>query len=833
MNLVHDFTSLRQMTSMKPAFAFLALLFFAFNASAQTFLIKGKVTDEQGNPVSFASVYLKNTSKGTSANSEGIYQLRLPAGKHELIFKAIGYRQQHAELLVSADQVLDAVLKAEIYELNNVVIRSDGEDPAYEIMRKAIKKRKSYLQEVESYTADVYIKGMQKLLAAPKKFLGKDVAKLGKEIGLDSNRQGIIYLSESESKLSFMQPDRFREEMISSKVSGSNRAFSFNRASDMKVNFYESIQDWEGLTNRPIISPLADNALFYYRYKYLGSAIENGLAVNKIQVIARRNTDPVFRGHIYILEDSWRLHSADLYLTKEANINFVDTLNIDQQFIPVGDKVWMPSSVKFDFSGGVFGFRFGGYFMAVYENYDLKPILKLKDFSEILRITKEVNKKDSNYWAKARPIPLTDEEEQDYSKKDALAAKRESKPYLDSLDKVSNKFKPVAFIIGSGYNPRNRYKQEFYRFSSLGSSIFYNTVEGFGVNYAASYSKQIDSVTNKYFSLTGKVRYGFSSKDWYGSLSGNLPVGSSNLGFNLGSDVLDLNNLGSIHTLGNSINSLFYERNYLKMYEKKFLQLWARRRISGGLIATLSTEWASRKTLSNTSNYSFIDDKEEAFTSNNPFAPLRETELFPENQSFRVGLRATYDFNNEYATYPDGKVYQPSRFPRLGVNFTHSFRDIFGSDTRFDLLSFDISKSDIKFGLYGKTSFSLGAGKYLNSEKMYYPDFKHFIGTRSLAYTPQTNTFLFLSYYQFSTPEKYLEGHLEHNFSGFITNKIPLIRKLKLQEIAGFNYLGTPGFKNYKEIYFGLQYLNFRGLYGMSYQQGKQTDHGFRIAYGF
>src|SRR5688500_19027900 len=114
------------MTSMKPAFAFLALLFFAFNASAQTFLIKGKVTDEQGNPVSFASVYLKNTSRGTSANSEGIYQVRLPAGKHELIFKAIGYRQQNAELLVSADQVLDAVLKAEIYELNSVVIRADG-----------------------------------------------------------------------------------------------------------------------------------------------------------------------------------------------------------------------------------------------------------------------------------------------------------------------------------------------------------------------------------------------------------------------------------------------------------------------------------------------------------------------------------------------------------------------------------------------------------------------------------------------------------------------------------------------------------------------------------
>ena len=319
---------------MKLLFTFLCLLFLALNASAQTFLINGKVTDEKGDPVPFASVYLKNTSRGTSANSEGLYQLKLAAGKYDLVFKAIGYRQQSRELLVGSDITLDVRMTAEVYELKDVEIRADGEDPAYAIMRKAIKRRKDYLKEVKSYTTEVYIKGMQKMLAAPKKFLGKDVAKMGKEIGLESNRRGIIYLSESDSKLSFMQPDPYREEMISSKVSGSHRAFSFNRASDIKVNLYENFQDWEGLSNRPIISPLSDNALFYYQYKYLGSAVENGLPVNKIAVIPRRNTDPVFRGIIYIMEDSWRLHSLDLYITKAANINFVDTLKINQQYIP-------------------------------------------------------------------------------------------------------------------------------------------------------------------------------------------------------------------------------------------------------------------------------------------------------------------------------------------------------------------------------------------------------------------------------------------------------------------------------------------------------------------
>ena len=818
---------------MKSPGTLLLFLFFALSAAAQNFVLTGKVTDVSGNPVPFTSVYLQNTSRGTSANSEGVYQLTLATGNYDLVFKAIGYRQQNIKAAVSTNTVLNVKLAPEIYALNDVVIRSDAEDPAYEIMRKAIRKRKSHLREVDKYTTEVYIKGLQKLLAAPKKFLGRDIEKMGKEIGLDSNRQGILYLSESESRLSYIMPDKFKEEMISSKVSGSNRAFSFNRASEMRVDFYENLQNWGSLSNRPLISPLADNALFYYRYKYLGSAVENGQSVNKIQEIPRRSTDPVFRGTLYILEDSWRIHSLDLFLTKAANINFVDTLKINQTFFPVGNKVWMPSSVKFDFTGGLFGFRFGGYFLAVYKNYDLKPDLNQKDFTEVLRITKEVNKKDSAYWLSARPIPLTEEEKIDYRKKDTLAAKRESKPYLDSLDKVNNKLKPVSFAIGLGYNPRNRFKKESYNFSSLINAFFYNTVEGFGFNYAASYRKQIDSVNNKYVSLTGKIRYGFSSEKLYGSIAGNLPYNNTNFGFNIGSDVTDLNNLGSIANLGNTINSLFYERNLLKLYEKKFVNLSASRRIGGGLVASLSAEWASRRSLNNSTDYTFIDDKDLEFTSNNPFNSLADVELFPENQTFKVGLRATYEFSKEYASYPTGRVYLPSKYPRFGVSYNRSFNNIFGSDTRFDLLSFDVTKSDIKLGLYGKSAFWIGGGKFLNSEALSFPDFKHFIGTQTLGFIPQINTFLFLDYYQFSTADQYLEGHFQHNFSGFITNKLPLIRKLKLQEIVGFNYLATPSLKNYNEVYFGLQYLNFRGLYGISYQQGKVADRGFRIAYGF
>src|SRR5690606_28094006 len=166
------------------------------------------------------------------------------------------------------------------------------------------------------YTAKVYIKGVQRLLQAPKKFLGVDIDQIGREIGLDSNRTGIVYLSESESRITVRPHDEFREEMISSKFSGNNRALSFNRAADLKLNFYENHQPIiEGLSARPFVSPIADNALSYYRYRLLGTTVENGLTIHKIEVIPRRRAEPLYQGDIYIVEDAWRIYGVNLQLT--------------------------------------------------------------------------------------------------------------------------------------------------------------------------------------------------------------------------------------------------------------------------------------------------------------------------------------------------------------------------------------------------------------------------------------------------------------------------------------------------------------------------------------
>lgn len=814
---------------MKYFFTLIAVFFIGHSSFAQLVAITGSITDNSGKPIPFATIYIKNTTRGTSANSDGKYQLQLTAGTYEVYYRAVGFKQESKKIDLKADQVVNVTLSAESYLLKDVVINGNGEDPAYAIIRKAIKKRRTYLNEVNAFSCEVYIKGLQKLLAAPKKFLGSDIDKWARENGLDSNRKGIVYLSESRSKYTFMQPDKVHEEMISSKVSGRNNAFSFNRASDIKVNFYNNYEEWEGISNRPFVSPIADNAMLYYRYKLLGTTVENGETINKIQVMPRRDHDPVFAGTIYIIENSWRIYGVDLMMTKRSNLNFVDTLNINQQFYPVGKNVWMPSAVRFDFNGGLFGFRFGGYFIAIYKDYDLNPVVSKKEFAEVMRITKEVNKKDTTYWNKERPIPLTAEETVDYQKKQVLAQKRESRPYLDSLDKVNNKFKLSRLLYGRGYNHRNRYAKEYYNFSSLLSSLTYNTVEGVTIDYRASYVKNIDSLTNRFIRLGADAKYGFADQKVHANLNGTVPLQQFTLGFNVGSDVLDMNNQQPFAQNINSTYSLVERQNYEKFYDKQFASVSLTRRITGGWIASISTEVANREWMNNTANYSFFYNNSRQFTSNNPFDPDHNTALFGTNQSFKIAVRTTYDFSNKYETLPYGRRYYPSKYPRVGLSYTKGIKDIFGSDVDYDLLSADITKSDISLGFYGKTSFYIGAGKFLNANSVYFTDYKHFAGNQLNFYEASITKYLLLDYYKYSTNSEYLEGHLEHNFSGFITNKLPLIRKLKLQEVVDVNYLATPALKNYVELGFGLQYLGIRAMYGLSYKDGVHAGNGFRL----
>jgi hypothetical protein len=112
-------------------------------------------------------------------------------------------------------------------------------------------------------------------------------------------------------------------------------------------------------------------------------------------------------------------------------------------------------------------------------------------------------------------------------------------------------------------------------------------------------------------------------------------------------------------------------------------------------------------------------------------------------------------------------------------------------------------------------------------------DYNHFLGNQGLTFDPTyVGSFHFLPFYTYSTNGAFLEAHFQHNFAGSIFNHIPILRKLKLEEVIGANFLTTKSNTNYREFYVGVQRLIFRVDYGISYAGNQKYIQGFRIFYG-
>ncbi|MBI1191742.1 MAG: carboxypeptidase-like regulatory domain-containing protein, partial [Bacteroidetes bacterium] len=226
---------------------FAILLLFSLPAAAGTaspspVTVYGTVTDADGTPLPFANLFVEGTTRGCATNLEGYYELALEPGDYVLVVRFLGYTTQRQPLSLSNSPVrreLNWVMQPEALTLQDVVI-SGSEDPGMAIMRKAIAAREGFRKETSSFSTDAYIKGLQRIDGAPEKIMG---IRIDAGDVLDSNNAGIVYLSESYSRLHVDKPGtagmRSKEEMLASKVSGDDQGFSWNEAAPMEVTFYD------------------------------------------------------------------------------------------------------------------------------------------------------------------------------------------------------------------------------------------------------------------------------------------------------------------------------------------------------------------------------------------------------------------------------------------------------------------------------------------------------------------------------------------------------------------------------------------------------------------
>lgn len=813
-------------------FTLFAFLFLSISGFSQ---IKGTITDLQGNPLPYVSVFEENTYTGTTSNEQGKYQLNVKQiGKNKIVFQYLGFKTQ--KIVVSPESktvVLDIKMTEESFDLNEVVIDPKN-NPANAIIRSAIANKKENSDKTGRYTADFYSKGMFKVKDLPKKILGKKVD-LGTDMAsnLDSTGTGILYLSETISKVTFEKPDNLKEKIIASKVSGNNQGYSYNTAALSTYDFYDNTLDFDV----KLISPIADNAFNYYKYKLESTFYDdNNQQINKIKVIPKRDKEPVFEGYIYIVDDSFAIYAIDLDIKGYRMKNeFTEIMKLKQSFsYNVKNKIWSKNAQTLSFNAGIFGVKFFGNFNYVYSNYEFRDSFEKKTFgNEIVAFEANANKKDDAFWNEIRPIPLTIEESTDYTKKDSLETIRKSKKYTDSIDAKNNKFKISSVLMG--YEYKNTFEKYAFNYKGLLniSSLSFNTVQGFNFDSGFSFRKWNED-NGKTTSISTTFNYGFSDERF--RATGNFSHRFNNINYATiwvsgGTKTTQFNGAEPISKLVNSISSLFFKDNYMKLYNLEFAQINYVQNILNGVNLNAKIAYEQRKPLFNTTDYSFFK-RDDIYFSNNPLAPNDfTTPAFTQHHLFKTALSARINFGNKYISRPDGRYnVRNEKYPTVFLAFEKAFA---ASEKKYEFERIGAAvQYDLSLNNKGLLGMNFKAGKFFNAENISFIDYRHFNGNQTHIGTNERylNVFNLMPYYSNSTNDSYFELHSEYNDMGFVMNKIPLLNLLKSTMNLGFHSLAIPDRKPYTEFTVGLDNLGFgkfkvfRLDYVHSYQGGIQQN---------
>ncbi|MCK4701329.1 MAG: carboxypeptidase-like regulatory domain-containing protein, partial [Bacteroidales bacterium] len=703
--------------------------------------IKGKITDNDGQPIPFATVYIKELTKGSTANPDGNFDLKIPEGQYSIMISALGYKPETRHIEVNNETIeLNFNLTEHTYKIKEIRIYSGSEDPAYMIMRKAIGLAPYYLNQINHYSAEVYLKGSIIVLKIPKLF--QNVMKV--EANENEVEIGRNYVEESLNEIIFDAPDKYNQRVISFNTSfpGDNEVDAMGF---VKSSFYQPTVDMA-------ISPLAPNAFSHYRFKYEGVSFEGNYAINKIKVTPRRKSQQLFTGYLYIVDDYWNIHSVDLTIEL-----FVGPFRIRQLYTPVKDDAWLPVSYNMDVKVSIIGIKANVSYLSsvrysdIEINRDITPPLALqetikkpdkpvdekpepardkkiteqienilskeemsnRDMIKLARlmdketkrekpedksleikkttthtIEKDANKRDSTYWNKIRPIPLTENELIGYRARDSvLLAKTDTTIGADTLKKQKSRIIKFAGNLFSEKTFRSKDSSLVFRYDGLIglNKLSFNTVDGW--TYKQEFSLKKVFSPGREFGIYPEIGYAFNREAVMWNIHNSFsyaPLKRASFFLDLGQRSLDFNPEYGISRSLNSISSLFFRYNYLRLYEESYFKIGNNIDLANGLRLSASIKYAERKHLENSTDYSFffVDDRD--YEDNRPENIHLTSYPLDDQESFVIRLGLSYTPGYYYRIKNGVKNMVSSDYPTFSIEYQKGIPGAFNSRADFD-----------------------------------------------------------------------------------------------------------------------------------------------------
>ncbi len=459
--------------------AFISL--FCSVALAQiTQAVSGIVTDSRtGAPIAAVNVRVSGTARGTITNSNGLYVLSLPAGEYMLSCSYVGYRTDSLAISLSSDISRNIALEPADIVLPEVV--SVAEDPAYDIIRRAIRKKHEWAKLLHAYTFKAFTRMT----------FYKDTSIAG--------------INESYTTGYWKEGDTLREVVTQKRETKNLPRLGMVASVGEIVNFTDDVIPLAGYK---LVGPIAEDALAYYDYKLLRTFRRDGGEVFEIQVIPKSRIVPLFAGKISIAESSYAVIGIDLYPNEALNIPFISDLklNYGQRYSLYANRFWMPTDITLEFGAtvGIAGISIPRIVFdqtSVIYDYAINGGIPDSVFTRgTVVVDSSAMKYDSTFWSEHEVLPLTRVEQKAYNTLDSTQTlEKQFKPTGATASLLGNdgimsvaKYLDIRFdrveglFLGGNYTYSAGKKQTIVMFTAEGTSTM-TTGAGWHASVAAGY----------------------------------------------------------------------------------------------------------------------------------------------------------------------------------------------------------------------------------------------------------------------------------------------------------------------------------------------------------
>lgn len=736
---------------------------------AQETIIQGKVIDAaSGDPIPYANIVFKGTSIGTTSDFDGNYLLKTTKPTDSIFASYIGYKPRHKAVKIGVKQVINFQLEEDVTKLQEIVIKS-GENPAFEILRKVVRnKSNNDKRKLTAYEYDTYTKIEMDVDNLSDKFRERKIIKQITQVldsieiiaGEDGKPILPVFMTESVSKLYYRDnPSLKKEYILKTKINGvgvedGTTITQMIGSTFQEYNFY---QNWLNILDKEFVSPIADGWRIYYDYDLTDSLYVGNDFCYRLDFFPRSPMDLAFTGTIWITKAEYALKQIDASMGKQANLNFIDKIRLQQELVKTDLGPWLPVKNRVLIDVGQLGKENAGMLAKFYTSNKNIITNQPRDpvFYERSIETAEDSRmyEDDKYWDTLRHEPLSATEKNVYKMMDTLRNIPVVKTYTEIIKVVLDGYYEVGKVDVGSY---------------LGL-FAWNDKEGVRV--------QLGLRTNYRFSrkwvLQGQLAYGFTDEKlkYLASVQRILSrYRWTTLTFRARRDI------GRIGVDNESLadNTILLALSQWGYFRRGYYSDEYRVALNRELFKGYSQKISFR--------YWTFDPTFEFGYPSNP-EDVNST-ILDSFQNSEVSIESRYARDEVFLQDDNNRVsLGTTKWPIITLKYTHGFNGVFGSDFEYDKLKLGITKR-IKTGPLGVGYLNL-TGEYI-FDTLPYPMLGLHLGNQSPIYS--SVLYSLMNYGEFVS-DHYAALQYQQYLEGFLLNRIPLLNKLKWRLLATSNVI--------------------------------------------